>query len=498
MRQIKFAHFSVSAWIGLLALGASAASGCTSSEPDGGDGDGDKGQSSTGGMGDGGAPPDGTGGRDPVTASGCEEPTGEGTDVGSSITSDETWDYAGSPYRISFQTAVTATLTLEPCTVVELEEGTHLYVGNDPEEGEIIAHGEVVGDAGEEVVRPVIFRPLTTGTYWGQIGVDPTGRLDFEYVRLLGGGSMSASSDGGGTIISWGTDPAGEPHKNILVSNVEIIDSETYGINLQARAAFDDGSTSLTIRDSGSDASPEAIFLEAGVARTLPENLVLEGNERDEVLVNPFTRVQEDTFPYREGVVYRVNDWLYVAPQNGDEGVATLTIEPGVEIKFVEGAGSGITMGADETHQGQLVAEGTAARPIWLHSGEESPAAGDWMGLYFAHYPATGNVVEYVTIEDAGAFNGANGYGCGPADNSSAIFIRDTRPSEVFVRNSTFKNTGSETQLALGFLSDAPAADAAAYLAENTFEGSPACAVSYPESSEAPLCPGNDGEPDCL
>lgn len=494
MLTLKFNRPLLNTWIFLFALGAFAESGCTS----GGGGDGDEGQNSTGGQGEGGAPPEGTGGQEPVTTSGCQAPSGEGTDVGSSITSDETWDLDGSPYRISFQTAVTATLTLEPCTVVELEEGAHLFVGNDPVEGEIIARGEVVTEAGEEQIRPVIFRPLTEGTHWGQIAVDPTGRLDFEYVRIEGGGNAAASQDGGGSIISWGSDPAGEPHKNLLLSNVEIVESETYGINLQARAAFADGSTSLVIRQSGSETAPEAIYLEAGVARTVPESLVLEGNERDEVLVHPFTRVQEDTFPYREGVVYRVDDWLYVAPQIEDSGLATLTIEPGVEIKFVEGAGSGITLGADEMHQGQLVAAGTEGEPIWLHSGEESPQAGDWMGLYFAHFPESGNVIEYVTVEDAGAGNGANGFGCGPADNSAAIFIRDTRPSSVFVRNTTIKNTGSETQLALGFTSDEPAEDAAAYKEANTFEDSPACAVSYPQNSMAPVCPGSDSEPDCL
>jgi len=53
----------------------------------------------------------------------------------------------------------------------------------------------------------------------------------------------------------------------------------------------------------------------------------------------------------------------------------TLTIEPGVTVKFDSGKALQI--------RGELVAQGTSVSPITFISSASSPAAGDWVHLSF-------------------------------------------------------------------------------------------------------------------
>jgi hypothetical protein len=410
----------------VVAVGVGAGAGCGSDDPSHAvaDDSGGAGGETTGDAGSG-AKPDNEAGADTSSAgeaaggapsavvNGCEAPSGDGTDVPSAITGDQTWTYAGSPYRVSTRTYLTATLTLEPCTVVELAADAGILVGNAPEAGAIVAHGDSKQNPdGQTEERAIYFQRLDKDAAWGSLSVDPTGELDFRLVHLSGGGSLASEQNGGGTILAYGADSGGAATPSVGLQDVMIADSETYAVNLQARAAFTPDSAGLTIETSGAE-SGFPIYLEAGAAFSVPAGLRLDGNERDAVLVHPFTRVASDTFPAR-GVPFVIDQELYVATPNDDPGTATLTIEAGAELMF-EGAGSDLLFGADATHPGELVAVGTAAAPIWLHSAEAAPAAGSWLGLYFAHTTPSGNKLEHAIIEDAGAFSGAKGFGCGPA-----------------------------------------------------------------------------------
>lgn len=80
------------------------------------------------------------------------------------------------------------------------------------------------------------------------------------------------------------------------------------------------------------------------------------------------------------------------------EGNATLTIEPGVVVKFETNAS--VWIGHNSV--GKLVAQGTAADPITLTSAASFPAAGDWEGLHFWDNAMAGNVVSYVSLANCG------------------------------------------------------------------------------------------------
>jgi len=431
---------------------------------------------------------DSTGDAPPPDA--CPAPTGPGTDVATTLDADATWTADGSPYRISATTYLTATITLEPCTVVALAPAARLLVGNDPAPGGVVAHGEVVDDGeGGALRRPVRFERLDPGGAWGSIEVDVTGTLDAETADFVGGGSV----DAGGILVGWGADPAGAPTPNLRLRDVTVVDAESSGIYLPNRGAFTPDSADVRITGTGATGFP--IWVQAGAVGSLPADLEIVDNAEDVVLVETFTNVDGDTFPDR-GVPLRIDDTLYLGTVESD-GLSTLTIEAGVELQFATGgAGSGIIIGLDDTHLGQIVAAGTAQRPIVMRSAEATPAAGDWMGLYFRYSPTDGNVLDHVTITHAGASSGAQGFGCGPAENDASILLLTAQPLSPFLSDVTIADAGGDTQLLLGWLDASPSATAQAFADGNTFADSPACGVSLPRDTDNG-CPG-DEEPDCL
>lgn len=428
----------------------------------------------------------------PAPVDGCAPPTGPGTDVSSTIDADQTWTAEGSPYRIAATTYVTATVTLQACTVVQLAGDAGLEIGNDPAPGAVVARGELA----DGVLRPVVFERLDPTGAWGSLTLDTTGRIDAEHTRFVGGGSYGAAQNGGGAILAYGVDARGATTPNVRLQHVEIAGAETHGINLQRRAAFTDDSIDLVISGTGTrEGFP--VYVEAGAVHSVPPELDVHDNADDVVLVHPFAAVgEDDTFAAR-GAAYRLDDALYLGQADGGPALTTLTIEAGVEIQFDQGAASGIYVGTDDTHLAQIVARGTADAPILLHSAESPAAPADWMGLYFRYTPASGNALEHVTIADAGAFSGAQGYGCGPADNDASILLL-TDALDPFIHDCTFANAGGDTQLLIGWTDEAsPEAVAQSFAEGNEFADAPGCRVSLPRDTDNG-CPGDDATPDCL
>jgi parallel beta-helix repeat protein len=108
---------------------------------------------------------------------------------------------------------------------------------------------------------------------------------------------------------------------------------------------------------------------------------------------------------------YRVTSSIIVG------GGATLTIEPGVEVRFL--SDKALSVGHVSFGEGTLVARGTAGFPIRFTSNASyetpprEPDKGDWARVYFSDYAVdavydgdsnyvSGSVLEHVTIEYAG------------------------------------------------------------------------------------------------
>ena len=104
--------------------------------------------------------------------------------------------------------------------------------------------------------------------------------------------------------------------------------------------------------------------------------------------------VTEDTVLYRECSPYDVDDVLEVSE------AATLTIQPGVELRFQ----SRTWLSVGDTTAGKIVAEGTEQEPIVFTSDTpDNGAAGQWRGIVLMEKTSPGTRFQNVSIRYAGA-----------------------------------------------------------------------------------------------
>lgn len=396
-----------------------------------------------------------------ATAPGCEAPTGPGTEHSGPISVNETWTAATSPHIVTFGISITnATLTIEPCAVVRIRKGFMITVGaTSGATAAIVAHGESIDNPGASpTIREVTFERADPALPWGAIRAFPTGRIDFEHVRLSGGADPQTAQGGGGTIVGAG--PGGNMGltRNVRLVNVTVENSAGFGVNIQTRAAFTADSTNLVIRGSGS-MPPNGnidtrfpITVDGAAVSTIPTG-TYTGNTLDAIRVANSSSLLDSEIAFRaRGVPYHIDSDFSMSPMAtmAAGGLSTLTIEAGVTIKLpAAGAGNIRSFALGASNGGlpvniapvRLNARGTAAEPIVLTSSSATPAAGDWAGLEWHGGPPDGNIMSYVRIEYAGGDSGTVGFGCGDADNDAALIIRNWRPDDVFITNSTFSNS---------------------------------------------------------
>ncbi len=497
MRRFSSSCFSLLLSSGLAALPVAACVDSSSSPPatSGTDGGVSLGDGGGGPSDDGGSSGDGGGG--PTLAPCPAAPAGAGTEHKNDITADETWTLAGSPHRITYNARVLSTVRIEPCATVLIDDGYSITIGNTPNvKGTLIAKGEHGVDAnGKPIQRPVTIAASDSAKPWGSIYVNGSGMLDLEDVILRDGASPTADQNGGGVVITYGNDVGtGSVLKTVRAVNVTVDKARGYGFNFHTFTGFTDDSSNITVTGSGRADRPFPIRMLPGTLSTLP-TVTLTGNTANEVqIIADNTAMITDTFHAR-GVPYRVSGRMRVAPA-ADGGAVTLNIEAGATLRFETWADSGLQIGTSDQRQGILVANGTATAPIRFTSAKDTPAAADWKNIYFSYTPSTGNSITYATIEYAGAPSGAQGYGCGPAENDASILLLAGRPDTAFIQNTTFQNGGGDTGLLLGWSSDASGPD---FVATNTFTSMPSCKVSRWRNATGTACPGSTaGSPVCL
>lgn len=481
---MRSAAFVPSFALGLLVLGACEDDSASNASGPGISGDFDGGAVSA----------DGGGG--PILAP-CPAPTGAGTEHKNDITADETWTLAGSPHRITFNTRILATVRVEACATVLVDEGYSITIGNTPDvAGALIAKGERgVDTSGQPVQRPVTIAASDPTKPWGSIWVNGAGKLDLESTILRDAANPTSDQNGGGVVVTYGaTVSAGAVAKIVRAVDVTVDKSRGYGFNFQSFSGFTDDSANVTFTNGGRPNAAFPVRLLPGALATLP-TVTMTGNTANEVeIIADNTAMVTDTAKAR-GVPYRVNGRMRVAPAE-DGAPVTFTIEAGVTMRFDTGADSGLQLGVSEKRQGVLVAQGTASAPITFTSGKDAPAPADWKNIYFNYSPASGNSITHAVIEYAGGFSGAQGYGCGPAENDATVLILSGRPDSAFIQNTTFRNGGGDTALLLGWSSDAAGPD---FLPTNTFTSVPACKVSRWRNVTGVACPGSTaGSPVCL
>jgi len=159
-------------------------------------------------------------------------------------------------------------------------------------------------------------------------------------------------------------------------------------------------------------------------------------------------RIPSDTIWPKEGSPYIVTGPVYV--YGNTTTASTLTIEPGVEVRF--NLNMPLYIGNHDGSKGALVAVGTEEEPIVFTANTSTPTRGYWSKIYF--YNSTidsSTVMEHCVVEYAGYSNGVSIY-----LNSASPAIRNCQirqggghgiycglNSSPTIANNTISNNGS-------------------------------------------------------
>lgn len=410
----------------------------------------------------------------------CEPPTGTPIQHDKTIEADETW--AAGVHEVIFDVAVRkgATLTLAPCAVVRVvaDRGISIGTADEGDGGKLVAHGDAT--------HPITIEGKD-GARWNDVLVSAKGQADLAYVTFDSGGGTSSRA--GASLHLYG-DQLQPIQPLAKVDHVTIRGSGKYGMVLEGRASFADGSQNLVVSGSGD----MALRVNAPALGTIPTG-TFTGNTVDAIRLfgsGSYERVDADVTLHDRGVPYVVGgdgEFSELFVQGKDGTAPVLTIEAGVVLKFGKGSGGVFveTTQSDTPARAALRVLGTAAKPVVFTSNEATPAAGDWVGIFFNGIPNAQTKIDYARVEYAGADSQRTGFSCGTPGapsagaNEAAIAIFG-QPSSAFVTNTVITNS------AVNGIERAWTGTPVDFLATNTFTSVAYCRQTYPRPS-AGSCP---------
>jgi hypothetical protein len=426
-----------------------------------------------------------------VATSTCGQANGTITTHSTNIAADETWAGDGVTHRIPNSIALSgsAIVTIQPCAIVSLGQGVTISVGGN---SHLVA-------AGTSNTRFVTFKRDVAAQAWGTIrGTSPTSLIDLTWTTLIGGGNFGGSMNDP-TIAAFGNGYASTLATVVRVNSVTIQGSQGVGVYFDANAAFTGDSQQLQITGSGGR-PVSTTMMSLG---SLPTGSYT-GNANDEILIfGPNPNVFGNMTVEDRGVPVRIAyGSMYIGPPTGAIAPVTLTLKPGVVFKFPKlGQGLpgarvmfGSNGNAPNNVVGVLNAVGTAAKPIIFTSGEATPAAGDWVGLWLN--TANGSRLDYVEINYAGAANGINSNNCRPATTSdnAALLVGDFSdqyvPPSNLITNSKITNSAGYGINAMWQTTSFNSPD---LTATNTFSGNARCRQTYNGLTPPGVCPVGGG-----
>jgi len=436
-------------------------------------------------------PPDGNGDAGaPVIE--CPAPTAGPTKHQGDVQDGEVWTAAGSPHIVEYDVNVRdgKTLTIEPCAEVRFTAEKRINVAYPltPNTGTLIAEGTPT--------KPIKFAG-ENGARWRSIYVHAPGTARFAYATFEDGGE--GGFDVGATIVGLGNGET-PAHPVIFVDNVTIKRSRGAGISLQSRSTFITGSKELTITESGDDTAPFPLEISEHTIDALPTG-TYTGNKKDEILIHTVgdgmagAGLVSDATLHERGVPYRMGSDegdSFTIGGGKDGNVVTLTIEPGVIMRFHPKTALRVqTFSTEEPSTAVIRAIGTADKPIVFTSAAESPKAGDWRGLWFGGIPQAANALEHVRIEYAGYDCSCSMVTCSAnLDGYDAAVIFGNQPPSAFIKNSVFKDIAGHG-VVQGF-----DGTLVSFRPTNTFENVSGCVQTLPRDVDttcpnpAPTCDG--------
>ena len=354
-------------------------------------------------------------------AASCPALNGKGITHQSDITTNETWAGDGTVHRIAFGITVRpgATLTLAPCAVVQVNPGLVLTVTGTP-----AAPAKLVSQG--TAARPVLVTSAVAGQPWGMWrGLTAQSTFDLSYTTFENGG-RGALPRHGAERAWWRALLKSAPFR----CSGQI----TWSSGVRSAPAWSwrvgppspPNSTDLIVTGGGGtvQGGDYAIEINPIAAGTLP-TLIGTGNTPrcDSHRGHVRCYISRDLTLKDRGVPYYfVFDRVRVTDAAGAT-TPTLTIEPGVELRFDDYLQIGFFNRGVSNQPGKLIAVGTTAKPIVFTSSKPTRAPGDWPGVYL--FNAAGSRLENVRIDYAGGPNGITSANCKPAGttDAAALFI---------------------------------------------------------------------------
>jgi hypothetical protein len=414
-------------------------------------------------------------GDDSGLSSGCVPATGAGTQHAGAITTAETWTAAGSPHVLPYDTSVSAAITLEACAVVQIAAAKTITFGPG---GSLVANGTAA--------QPVTIQATSA-------------QAPFASLRFIGGTAHLSY-----TTVAYGGDPLNSVPdlaatfdvrlNPVLLDHVTVTGSASQGLYLHDGGGFDPASTELVV--TGSKGAPVHTWTSA--AGGLPSG-TYTGNGADEILLSGESCTTEGVTTgtvtlHDRGVPYHVGHsqsagQLCVSAGTG-KPLATLVIEPGLTLRFKKGGNLKIEQfQGTSPASGALVAVGTAQKPIVFTSAEATPAAGDWLGIWFGEVPDASSKIDFASVEYAGGASTSGSDSCAytattGAPNDAAIRVFGAPAGGQFVTNTAIVSSAANG-IDRGFRSDTKMPD---FLATNTFTSVGHCKETYPRDVSG-TCP---------
>ena len=421
-------------------------------------------------------------------ATACGTPNGTVVTHSANISADETWAGDGVTHHVlnSIGISGAATVTVQPCAIVAMGPGATITVTNT---AKLVA-------AGTSSTSFVVFERADVNQAWGILrGASETSLIELHWTVLQGAGAFGGQYNNP-AIAAVGPGYFVPPAAVLKVDNVFIQSPQGTGVYFDANAAFTADSQALTI----TGASTYPLVTNMMALGSIPTGSYT-GNADDEInVIGPSVNVFGDLTIHDRGVPVRIQTGGFtVAPSGGATAPVTLTVEPGVTIKFPKAnattPGARVIFGTNGNSPNNLVgvlnAVGTAAKPIVFTSGEAAPAPGDWVGLVLD--TATGSKLDYVEISYAGAPSGFVSANCRPLNtpDTAALIIGDFDtqyvPPADLITNSVISNSAG---FGIDAIWRAPAYNGPDLTASNVFQNNARCAQTFNSPTQG-VCPAN-------
>ncbi|MBN3036230.1 MAG: right-handed parallel beta-helix repeat-containing protein [Bacteroidales bacterium] len=134
--------------------------------------------------------------------------------------------------------------------------------------------------------------------------------------------------------------------------------------------------------------------------------------------------VSKDAEWEHPGIPYFITGNLTIQGTDGTNGVTTLALEPGCELRFASSVYLQVGHASNSGYPGGLLAAGTGQQPVVFTANLDTPVPGYWSGIYFAPYSADSLcILDHCTVEYGGYSNFENisCFGSSPSVSNSRV-----------------------------------------------------------------------------